>query len=97
MLQENHRRKRIALIKRTTQVIRTFLPPIVRSIDPNLKENISVSDSHHPFGTPTKHILATRNRETKTFPKSTYASGDAGIPGESQKEITPAGTKSEIS
>ena len=44
------------------------------------RENIIVSDPHRPFCTPTIHILATRNQETKTFPKSTYASGDDGIP-----------------
>ncbi len=53
-----------------------------------LRENFIVSDSRRPFCKPTKHILVTRIQETKTFPKSTYASGDAGIADESQKETT---------
>jgi hypothetical protein len=53
----------------------------------NSKENIIVNDWHRPFCIPTKHNLATRNRETKTFPKSTYAFGDAGIPDESQRKL----------
>jgi hypothetical protein len=69
----------------------------IQNYRPSLRENIIVSDSHRPFCTPTKHILATRNQETKTFPKSTYASGDAGIPGESQKESTPVRIKSGFS
>jgi len=31
-----------------------------------------------------------RHREVKKFPKSTYATGHAGIPGESQNETTGA-------
>jgi hypothetical protein len=58
-----------------------------------LGEKINVSDLHHPFCTPTKHTLSTRNQQTKTFPKSTYATGDDGIPGESQKEIKTGQTK----
>jgi len=34
-----------------------------------------------------------QHQETKTFPMSTYASGDAGIQSESQREITTSGKK----
>jgi hypothetical protein len=59
----------------------------LKSIDPISNQTFIVSDSHRPFCIPTKHILVTRNRETKTFPKSTYATGDAGILAESQKKL----------
>src|SRR5271156_5234312 len=63
---------------------------------PDSGENINVSDRHHPFCTPTKHTLSTRNRQTKTFPKSTYATGDDGIPGESQRKLRLGEQKSEF-
>ena len=65
--------------------------PSSRAINLNLGANIIVSDQHHPFCTPTKHNLVTQNPKAETFPKSTYASGDDGIPTESQKEITKSG------
>ena len=37
-----------------------------------------------------------RNREVKTFPKSTYATRDAGIPVESQKESVAAAKNTEF-
>jgi hypothetical protein len=75
------------------KVISTLLiQPVLGNIG-LIQRKIIVSDSHHPFCTPTKHILIMRRRETKTFPKSTYAFGDAGIPGKSQNEIAPAETK----
>ncbi len=70
---------------------RLLLNPPLREVNPNLRENIIVSDQHRPFCTPTKHILVTQNPKTETFPKSTYASRDAEIPSESQKEITKSG------
>lgn len=54
------------------------------------------SDSHRPLRIPTRHILAVRNREVKTFPKSTYATRDAGIPVESQKESAAAAKNPEF-
>jgi len=60
---------------------------LIQKYRPNFQPNFIVSDSHRPFCIPTKHILVTRNRETKTFPKSTYATGDAGILAESQKKL----------
>jgi hypothetical protein len=70
--------------------------PRLKGSDLGLKENFNVSDLHHPFCTPTKHTLSTRNRQTKTFPKSTYATGDDGIPGESQKKLRLREEKSEF-
>jgi hypothetical protein len=62
----------------------------------SLRSRLIASDSHRPLRTPTRHILATQNREVKTFPKSTYATRDAGIPVESQKEIAAAAKNPEF-
>jgi hypothetical protein len=63
----------------------------MREINRSLSANIIVSDQHRPFCTPTKLNLVTQNPTAEMFPKSTYASGDDGIPSESQKEITKSG------
>jgi len=76
----------IAVSSQSSQVIRgASWIPSSGEININLRANIIVSDQHHPFCTPTKHNLVKQNPKTETFPKSTYASGDDGIPSESQK------------
>ena len=48
-------------------------------------EKIIANGLRHPLRRPTIQFPEARRRETETFQKSTYASGDAGIPGESQR------------
>ncbi len=48
-------------------------------------EQIIANGLRHPLRRPTIQFPEARRRETETFQKSTYASGDAGIPGESQR------------
>jgi hypothetical protein len=48
-------------------------------------EQIIVNGLRHPLRRPTIQFPEARYRRRETFRKSTYASGDAGIPGESQR------------
>src|ERR1700730_14004650 len=75
--EEPHRPRAVRLLRLTAAI---------ESSSGRRTEKTIVNGSHHPLRRPTIHIPRARHRETKKFPKATYAPGDDGIQGESQSE-----------